>query len=225
MEFCNASVSHQWDISNYPIRSLFASSVHSVSPTISFCTMLTLYEAAGANIPFWDGPVLPRAWLMLNLRGCLGTNSHFVVPFKLLKAAEVVRQLVFFDRSKLSQYTDVVQCFNTQGEYDAELKKRSRVWNLLECVSWRIQRSLSSLAANVKATSEAPDVIFHPSFEQNSYFSQFMNLAKIRLLISPRDTEKIILYFGIVLLPFMMKQRHSSTLCSVLWKAFDPQWK
>ena len=72
--------------------------------------MVTLYEAAGANILFWDGPVLLQERLMLYLWVCLGTNSHFVVPFNLQKAAEVVRQ------HKLSQYTDVVQGFITLRE-------------------------------------------------------------------------------------------------------------
>lgn len=140
----------------------------------------------------------------------------FCRPFQTPESSRSGATASLFDRNKLSQYTDVVQCFNTQGEYDAELKRRSRVWNLLECVSWQIQQSLSSLAANVKATSEELDVIFHPGFEQhkskNSYFSQFMNLTKIRLLISPSDTEKIILAFMIFI--FI-----SALCCFLSWRS------
>lgn len=99
----------------------------------------------------------------------------------------------FFDRNGLSQYTDVVEHFNTQGGAGkTHLMENLRadagfriIW-LLQDVSWQIQQSLSSLAANIKPESEELDVIFDPSFKQqksggggsggvgrNSYFSHF----------------------------------------------------
>lgn len=62
---------------------------------------------------------------------------------------------------------------NWRGEADFGIIR------LLQCVSWQIQQSLSSLAANIKATSEELDVIFHPSFKQpklkNSYVTYVLS--------------------------------------------------
>lgn len=81
---------------------------------------------------------------------------------------------------------------------DAELERRSRDFWII-CFSWQIQQSLGSSAANVKATSEEPGVVFDLRFfffgetqtEKQLFFSacyvQFRNFAQIRLL-SHSDT-------------------------------------
>lgn len=82
---------------------------------------------------------------------------------------------------------------------DAELERRSRDFWIIR-VSWQIQQSLGSSAANVKATSEEPGVVFDPRFFfwekhklKNSFFFQHVmsNLGifpQIRLL-SHSDTD------------------------------------
>lgn len=207
---------------NGVLRRLFFSPMRRVklarALTSGLCEAVTLREAAGADIPFWDGPVLPHAWLMLNLRG--RTSRHkpkSVRPFQppeSSRGGETARLLTGTSCHAIPVLFGALiprEEWRKKKASDAEVKRKSRLWNYHTFASVRLM--INSAVSSLLSCERQGDVwrvcrlwskFWATEIEKQLLHSRFVQLtnpeSKFRSRLCPSDTKKITLTHALMML-------------------------